>query len=55
MAKLVIWPGKRAPHAVGVHHRRSSIAAAMRLMALPPPISSDITAQNVRPRYSSTW
>ena len=55
MAKLVIWAsGNARPMQSPSTTGRSSIAAAMKgWMELPPPISSDITARNFRPRYSS--
>jgi hypothetical protein len=55
MAKLVIWAsGNARPMQSASTTGRSSLAAAMKgWMALPPPISSDITARNLRPRYSS--
>ena len=55
MAKLVIWAsGNARPMQSASTTGRSSSAAAMKgWMELPPPISSDITARNFRPRYSS--
>jgi hypothetical protein len=55
MAKLVIWAsGKARPMQSPSTTGRSSIAAPMKgWMELPPPISSDITARNFRPRYFS--
>ena len=48
MAKLVIWAsGNARPMQSASTTGRSSMAAAMKgWMALPPPISSDITARN---------
>ena len=55
MAKLVICAsGNARPMQSASTTGRSIRAAAMKgWMELPPPISSDITARNFRPRYSS--
>jgi hypothetical protein len=55
MAKLVICAsGKARPMQSASTTGRASTAAAMKgWSALPPPISSAITARNFRPRYSS--
>ena len=55
MAKLVIWAsGKARPMASASTTGRPVIAATSSgWKALPPPISTDMTAVNRRPRYSS--
>src|SRR5207253_10818270 len=55
IANDVIWAsGNARPIASASTTGLPSRAAAMNgWMALPPPISTDITARNVRPRYSS--
>ncbi len=55
MAKLVICAsGNARPMQSASTTGRSSRAAAMKgWIELPPPISSDMTARNFRPRYSS--